>query len=177
MKKIFLLFVFIFVICSTINPVFAEVKFTMHSDPENKFYLKVPDGWLDADNTSAVVVYIIVATAENDPVNSLNVQKIPVTIPSEEHTKGAIDILTKQLLGDLSSAEGFKLSKDAYSTINDRMVRETDVKYLYNGKPLRQTQGILYNEGFLYVIVYTADNSVYDKNIYKNAISSFDFYK
>ena len=57
------------------------------------------------------------------------------------------------------------------------MVRETDVKYLYNGKPLRQTQGILYNEGFLYVIVYTADNSVYDKNIYKNAISSFDFSK
>ena len=176
-RNVFLMFL-VLVLCSTVSLSFSqekEVEFTVYSDPANKFYLKSPKGWLPADQKSEIVVYIIVETPDNDPINSLNVQKIPVSFPGEEQPKVAIDLLAQQLLDDLSGADRFSINSDKYFTVNDRLVREFDMNYDYKGKNLRQSQAVLYNDGFVYVIVYTADNTVYNAKIYSTAISSFNF--
>lgn len=174
--KITLFAILTFITCS-VDLCYSEkdINFTIHSDPENKFYLKVPKGWIPAAEDSEAVVYIIVETPLNNPVNSLNVQRIPVSFPGEEQPKVAIDLLARQLMDDLSTAEHFSINSDNYLTVNERTVREFDVNYEYNSMALRQTQAILYNNGFLYIIVYTADRSVYNSEIYQTALHSFEF--
>ena len=167
----------VMIIMALVTPVFSqgpESGFTLYSDPENKFYLQVPAGWIPADQKNDVVVFIIVATPDNNPVSSLNVQKIPVTFPGEEQPKEAIDLLTGQLLDSLAQGSDFKLVQDTYRQVNDRLMRIFDVQYTYNGRTLYQTNGVTYANGNLYAIIYTADASVYNSQIFVTAANSFN---
>ena len=177
MKKSIVNVLAVMIIMALVTPVFSqgpESGFTMHSDPENKFYLQVPKGWIPADQKSDVVVFIIVATPDNNPVSSLNVQKIPVNFPGEEQPKEAIDLLTGQLLDSLAQAPGFELMEDTYRQVNNRLMRIFDVMYTYNGKTLRQTNGVTYANGILYAVIYTADVNVYNSQIFITAANSFN---
>ena len=176
MKKICFLLVALLIVSSFSSPAFSQekkVEFTIYSDPENKFYLQVPKGWMPADQKSDIVVYIIVETPENKPVNSLNVQKIPVSFPGEEQPKEAINMLTQQLQENLSGAPGFTMLSDNFYTINGQLVRVFDVEYDYEGAKLRQTQAVLYQNGNLFAIIYTADTSVYNEEIFTKAVDTF----
>ncbi|MDP8218247.1 MAG: hypothetical protein P9M03_05935 [Candidatus Theseobacter exili] len=176
-KTLCIVFTVLFPIFGLIQSANAEkeVEYNVYSDPVNKFYLKAPAGWLPGDNKTDIVVYIIVETPQNDPVNSLNVQKIPVSFPGEPQPKEAIDMLSQQILNDLSSAPGFAIGRDDYLTTPAGNARMFDVKYSYNGKTLRQAQIIFYHKDALYMIAYTADFDTFNTDIFNTAINSFNF--
>ncbi|NOY08331.1 MAG: hypothetical protein GXP33_05780 [Spirochaetes bacterium] len=175
LPSVILYFLFVFVVIGNISGQEKKVTYTVYSNAAEMFSLKVPAGWLPANQKSKVVIYIIVETSKNVPIHSFNIQKIPVNFSGEESPLAAIDLVAQQFYDQLSGAEDFKLIKDRYLSVKDREIRETIFSLKYGKATLMQAQTFIYNKNAVYVLVYTADKTVYNEEIHKTALNSFSF--
>ncbi len=173
--SVILCFVFLFVVIGNISGQEKKVSYTVYSNAADGFSLKVPAGWLSANQKSQVVIYIIVETPQNVPIHSFNIQKIPVNFSGKESPLAAIDLVAQQFYDQVSGAKEFKLIKDRYLSVNDREIREVIFSLKYGKATLMQAQTFLYNKNAVYVLVYTADKTVYNEEIHKTALDSFNF--
>jgi len=168
-----LLFLYIF----NVSGQDEKVSYTVYSNESEGFSVRVPKGWHLVDQHNEVVIYITVETPQNDPVHAFNIQKIPVTFSEEESSLAAIDFIAQQFYDQLSGIEGFGLITDKYISINNRKIREMILSFRYDGVTLIQSHTILYHNGTVFVLIYTADERVYNAQIHKMALSSFSFDK
>jgi len=138
-----------------------QASYKTFSSREFGFSVQYPAGWVEGPRSSSSVACMFLANAQNNPVASLNVQAIPVTLADPSQPKPVINIVAQQLIDQITKTFKGQLKSDNWVTAGDREGRELDSEYQYNGQSIRQRQFLVYHTGFVFVVIYTIDPSVY----------------
>ena len=167
------------VLCVQGNIVIAEEapEYTAYTDSEHGFCINTPKGWTPAALRSKEIVFKVVAVPDNDPINALNIQMIPVSFKDVEEPKVAIDLVAAQLLNSFSVVKNNKVIADNYKTVNAQEIREIVVGYTLEEKQIKQAHALLYHKYNVYIIAYTAESKALNNDIFVKAIETFEFTK
>jgi len=147
------------------------------SSREFGFSVQVPAGWVEGERKSKSVACMFLANAQNSPVASLNVQAIPVTLADPSQFKSVINLVAPQLIDQILKKYKGQVKADNWAAAGENEGRELDSKYQHNGKIIRQRQFLTYHAGYVFVVIYTVDASIYDSylNHYATATKTLAF--
>ncbi len=141
------------------------------------FSIQYPAGWVEGEKGAESVACMFLSNAANNPIDSLNVQVIPVTGASPSQHKEAVDLVAKQFIDQIKSYPSGRIRGDTWATAGENQGRELDAEYNYEAKNVRQRMFLTFNADRVIVVILTVEASIYQANAphYLQAAKSLSF--
>ena len=111
----------------------------------NGFSIQYPARWVEGVKGSANVACMFLATPDNSPVASLNVQIVPISGGNDSRSRDAVNLVAQQLIDQITGVLKGRIRKDTWTTAEANTGRELDSEYAYQGANIRQRQFLTYH--------------------------------
>ncbi len=155
----------------------GPVEYRTFTSRANGFSIQYPAKWVEGVKGSSNVACMFLATPDNSPVASLNVQVVPISGGDDSRSREAVNLVAQQLIDQITGVLKGRIRKDTWTTAEANTGRELDSEYTYQGANIRQRQFLTYHAGKVFVLILTADQEVYNAYVghYSNAAKTLKF--
>ena len=155
----------------------ADPVYRMFTSLGQGFSVQYPAGWVEGERGTGSVACMFLANPDNSPVSSLNVQVIPITGGDDSQAQEAVNLVAQQLIDQIKGFPNSRIHGDMWTMVGAISGRELDSEYVYQNAKIRQRQFLTYHANNVFVLILTADQSVYTAvaDHYFNAAKTMKF--